>query len=184
MELKIVKFFNRLGRGTAIDLLTRFVSNRVFLGVAWAAIAIAIFFLDLQNGIKIFIAMTVAICIHFVLTAGLLKHLLRRYNKKIRPYVIHTQEIIPLGRHESDSSFPSSHMSANVSLIAVVVYFYPVIWPVVIVWTLFMAFARLHNGMHYPNDIIAGAILGILYGTVGIYFSEMVQWFDFLKNLV
>ncbi|HCB51180.1 TPA: hypothetical protein DEP21_01160 [Patescibacteria group bacterium] len=27
-----------------------------------------------------------------------------------------------------------------------------------------MAFSRMHNGMHYPSDVIVGSVLGILYG--------------------
>lgn len=38
----------------------------------------------------------------------------------------------------------------------------------VAVFLFFMAFARIHNGMHYPSDVVAGAVLGILYGLAGI----------------
>jgi membrane-associated phospholipid phosphatase len=40
-----------------------------------------------------------------------------------------------------------------------------------------MAYARMHNGMHYPSDIIAGAALGTFYGLVGIYYAKMMTIF-------
>jgi len=182
MDLKIVKFLNRLGRGTALDLLTRFVSNVPFLSVLWIAITACVFFFDQQNGMRITIAMSVSIGLHLLLTAGLLKRGLGY--KKNRPYIAHPSEIVPLGERQGDSSFPSSHMSANLSLVSVLVFFYPAIWPAAIIWVMLMAFARLHNGMHYLSDALLGALLGVLYGVSGIYFGGLVMSFDFLKNLI
>ncbi len=172
MELRIVKFFNRLGRGTALDLLMRSVSYIPMLGIVWSLIALAIFFLDSQNGRQVFVAMVIAIGLHFIVTAGFLKICLERYFKRIRPYIAHSQEITPLGKLHRDSSFPSSHMSANLALLTVLVYFYPAILLVAVVWAVFTAFSRLHNGMHYPSDVLAGAILGVLYGVAGITYAQ------------
>ena len=172
MEFEIVKFFNRLGQGTILDGLTRFVSNVGFLSALWIAITVCVFFLDGQDGARIAAAMTISIGFHLLLTAGLLKRGLGY--KKIRPYIAHPSEILPLGERQDDSSFPSSHMSANLSLISVLVFFYPAIWPVAIAWVALMAFARLHNGMHYLSDALVGAVLGTLYGVIGIYYSNFI----------
>jgi undecaprenyl-diphosphatase len=179
MELQIVKFFNRWGWGTKIDFLTRAISYIPFLGISWSAIAMAIFFLDKHNGHRITIAMTMAIGLHFIITAGLIKRFLGRYFKKNRPYIAYSNDIFPLGKRHIDSSFPSSHMSANLALLVVVAYFYPSIMTVAIVWALGMAFARLHNGMHYLSDVVAGAVLGVLYGIVGIAYAQALIAFIF-----
>lgn len=168
MELKIVKFFNCLGRGTVVDKMTDFVSRIFYLAVFWTLLTIAIFFLA-RNGRVIAVTMTVAAILHFIISEGVFKYLLVKYFKKTRPYIQHPNEISSIGRQHSDSSFPSSHMSANLSVLTVLVYFYPAIWPIVLVFVLLMAYARLHNGMHYLSDIVAGTILGIAYGAVSIY---------------
>jgi len=46
------------------------------------------------------------------------------------------------------------------------------VWPTGIIFALLMAFSRIHNGMHYPTDVIAGGIFGILYGSIGIYITN------------
>jgi membrane-associated phospholipid phosphatase len=168
MGIQIVKFFNRLGRGTAIDKATDFVSRILYLAIFWTLVTAA-FFLLVENGKVTAIDMTLAAGLHFLITEGLFKYLLLRYFKKIRPYIAYPDKIFPIGRMHSDSSFPSSHMSANLALLSVIVYFYPAIWPVAIIWTLFMAYARLHNGMHYLTDVVAGTILGVSYGALAIY---------------
>jgi len=42
-------------------------------------------------------------------------------------------------------------------------------------FVLLMTFARMHNGMHYPSDILVGSILGIIYGAVSIYFVNKIK---------
>jgi len=170
MGIETVKFFNRWEQGTAVDLLTRAVSYIPFISAFWLLATAAIFFLDQQDGLKIAITMTISISLHAVITTGLLKRGLGRYHKRLRPYIAYPKEIIPLGKKEIDTSFPSRHMSANLSLLTVVVYFHPTIIPIAIIWAILTALARLHNGMHYLSDVVAGAILGIVYGMLAIYF--------------
>jgi membrane-associated phospholipid phosphatase len=31
-----------------------------------------------------------------------------------------------------------------------------------------MGLSRIHNGMHYPTDVLIGIIMGLLYGTLGL----------------
>lgn len=173
MGLKIVKFFNQLGRGTVLDWATDFVSRILYLAIFWTLFAMAIFLLA-ENGKVIAIAMTIAASLHFLITEGVFKYLLVKYFKRVRPYIAHPDNVSPIGRRHSDSSFPSSHMSANLAVVTVLVYFYPAIWPVAIIWTLFMAYARLHNGMHYLSDVAAGTILGILYGVLSVYIVTLI----------
>lgn len=179
MELKIVKFFNRLGRGTVVDFLTRFASSVFLLAVSWTSITILIF-LFAEDGKNIATALVIAAGLHFMISEGLFKYLLLKYFKKIRPYIAHPDEIFPIGSRYSDSSFPSSHVSANVAILTVIFYFYPNLWSIIFLFVTLIAFARLHNGMHYLMDVVAGVILGIMYGSLVIYLMS----FDFLKNLV
>jgi len=173
MELKIVKFFNKFGRGTALDFVTDFVTRILYLAFFWTLATIMIFFFA-ENGRMIAMALTIAASLHFLISEGVFKYLLRKYFMRTRPYIAYPQEIFPIGRKHGDSSFPSSHMSANLSVLTVLVYFYPGVLWFAISFVVLTAFARLHNGMHYPFDIIAGTILGILYGIVGINFAGFI----------
>jgi membrane-associated phospholipid phosphatase len=37
-----------------------------------------------------------------------------------------------------------------------------------------MAWSRMFNGMHYPSDILAGTLLGIWCGYVGVVVSKRI----------
>jgi membrane-associated phospholipid phosphatase len=43
-----------------------------------------------------------------------------------------------------------------------------------------MAFSRIHNGMHYLTDVLAGGILGFFYGLAAVY---LVNYFYQAKRL-
>jgi len=103
--------------------------------------------------------------LHFGITEGIIKHLLLSViPKRKRPYVAYPETIKPVGKKFSDSSFPSSHMATTVAMFFVIVAFYPSLFVPAIIMTVLMAFSRLHNGMHYPSDILVGILLGLSYG--------------------
>ncbi|PZS14518.1 MAG: phosphoesterase PA-phosphatase [Pseudonocardiales bacterium] len=86
---------------------------------------------------------------------------------RARPAVAHLDQAPPT------SSFPSGHTAASVALyagLAVVVWYasdrgwlraLAILFAVAI--PIAVAFARLYRGMHYPTDVMAGALLGALW---------------------
>jgi len=72
-------------------------------------------------------------------------------------------------RNTDPHSFPSGH-AARAFLIAMLVselgpaWLIPVIW----VWALLVALARVMMGVHYVSDIAAGVILGLIAGGIGL----------------
>ena len=169
MEIKVVKFFNTLG-GRWFSAAAAFVSRIRFLAGLWLAVAVAILFFDKTNGKIIFVAIAIASLLHFTISEGLMKFLFPKiFFKRLRPYQAHPLLITPRGSRHQDSSFPSSHMSTTLAVLTVVVCFYPIIWLPALLFSMFMAYARMHNGMHYPSDIVAGTALGISYGLVAVY---------------
>jgi len=85
-----------------------------------------------------------------------------------RPYeVLGIKPLIPKNR--KGGSFPSRHAY---SLYVVAMSFFYVSAPAGI--TLFalgvvMAYLRVIGGMHFPRDVIAGIIMGVLSGVLGFY---------------
>jgi undecaprenyl-diphosphatase len=172
MELRIVRFFNQLGKDR-IDGVTDFLSRVKYLFVFWAVISALAIFFGGENRENIFIALAMVTAGHFLFSEGIIKHTLTKlWGIRQRPYVA-DGGIVPIGRQFSDSSFPSSHMASTLAMLWVLVYFFSWAWPLALIFAIFMAFARLHNGMHYLSDILAGIILGIAYGALGIWFSQI-----------
>lgn len=71
-------------------------------------------------------------------------------------------------------SFVSSHAANHFGIACFVVVMlkdrFRWITPVALLWALLICFAQIYVGLHYPADIVGGAIIGILAGTTtGIF---------------
>ena len=170
MELQIVSFLNHLGQGTIVDSISFYISWIPLLIAFWLILALISLIFDKENGKWIFLGVILSVVIYFILNDLILKQSLASIFFRERPYIAYPNEIISTGEMFVDSSFPSGHMSITVTLLTLFIYFYRKqwVWITAILFTILMAFSRMHNGMHYPSDILAGMILGVGYGFLTI----------------
>lgn len=181
-ELSIVQYLNHFGSGTFIDSISIFISWIFVIVLLWTFWSLLSYFLDEKKGKFVLWGVVIAMAIHFVISEGLIKNFLTIFfDPRTRPYLFDPQNIVPLGQLFTDSSFPSSHLASTAAVLTVFVYYYRKTWVVVsgILFVLLMAFSRIHNGMHYPTDVLAGTIFGIGYGILAVYLSrELIVYFS------
>src|SRR5690606_18071160 len=58
-------------------------------------------------------------------------------------------------------SFPSSHALLAFFIVGFIVLFYPRLKKILIPLAICTAFSRIYCGVHYPSDILVGALLGL-----------------------
>ena len=71
--------------------------------------------------------------------------------------------IQPVGK-ENTPSFPSGHSGAAFATATTISLYYPK-WYVIIPaysWAGLVAYSRMHLGVHYPSDVLIGAVVGSL----------------------
>ena len=175
VEYEIVRDLNHLGSGTFLDFITVLVSSLYFLIFFWSVLAIVALIVDKKKGKIVFLSILIAIIIYFIVNDLIIKNILSSFLFRERPSIAHS-DIIALGQRFIDSSFPSGHMASTVAILTCFIYFYRKTWPLALIFVLLMAFARMHNGMHYPSDVLAGAILGIGYGLLAIFILNKIKF--------
>ncbi len=57
-------------------------------------------------------------------------------------------------------SFPSGHTSASFMMTTIISVLMPALLPVFLVWVIGVGSSRVILGVHFPTDILAGAVLG------------------------
>lgn len=104
------------------------------------------------------------------LSSNLLKNLFER----IRPCNF-LQDVNILVFCSSAYSFPSSHAVNNFAVATYFARLFPKYKTVLYAVASLMAFSRPYVGVHYPSDVIAGALIGF---AVGYLFSEMIIFIE------
>jgi len=94
------------------------------------------------------------------LTAALIVNLLKHSINKVRPFI--TYPFITKLSDGGSPSFPSGHTSDAFVMAAALSIGYPK-WYVIVpayLWALAVGYSRMYLGVHYPSDVLAGAITG------------------------
>lgn len=88
-----------------------------------------------------------------------------KYNA-IRPYEKYDfKPLIPKETH--GKSFPSRHVFSVFVCAGAVSFIYPLLGIVMNIMGLCLAIIRVISGVHFPKDVIAGAVVGILCSIAG-----------------
>lgn len=103
-----------------------------------------------------------AICIAMASGINLgMTEILKRSIQRVRPGYTYPSEIT-MYKLKTDYAMPSGHTSGCFATATVLSLKYPE-WYVVVpayVWATSVGLSRMHLGMHYPSDVLAGAALG------------------------
>lgn len=156
VDIDILRNINH-NRNTTLDPTFKTITNSVFpVAVGVPAVVTTLHLLNKDSANKqraIIIGGTVIISSAIT---GLLKYTIQRE----RPFV--TYPDINHIKPEDSYSFPSGHTSTAFALATSVTIAYPK-WYVAApayLWASSAAYSRMHFGVHYPSDVIAGALIG------------------------
>ena len=106
----------------------------------------------------------------FGITDSISSHLIKFWVKRLRPcndpLTAHfTRMLVPCG---SGLSFPSSHAANHFGLAMFIwISLHRLLGPWVSVaffWAFVVSYSQIYVGLHYPADVLAGAVLGLMAG--------------------
>lgn len=90
-------------------------------------------------------------------------------------FLLHSR-INPLIPHPTDNSFPSGHALFSGAFIVAIFSYFRKSWTIILTITLAIATVsfRVLGGVHYPGDIVAGLIIGIIGAIIFKPFVEKI----------
>ncbi len=120
-------------------------------------------FLFLIVSFKKYWRMVLEAFIAAIFTKFVLAEIIRWLWFRPRPFV--TLNFIPLiNQSANEASFPSGHASFYFALSTIVYFYNKKAGMLFYVASFLIAVARIFVGVHWPSDILAGAVLGVLMG--------------------
>ena len=63
-------------------------------------------------------------------------------------------------------SFPSGHTMNNLAIAIYAGSFFPPLIPAILPIVVLVAFSRIYLRVHYPTDVLIGAVLGLAVGSI------------------
>ncbi len=140
------------------------------MGLIW--IIVAIILLCNKSTRKIGVYTTLAIFFSIIATNLTLKLIIQRP----RPYVT-MNNFIPLLYSSDPNSFPSGHTSTAFAAGIVWLKLISVksLKAVAVVQALLMGLSRMYVGVHYPSDVLMGALVGTLCAVIALKVEKLAQ---------
>ena len=159
------RYCQRINRFSANKAFSRFmvVISRLGNGVFWYGLICLLPFIYGMEAKKVSILMTVT----GLIALAIYKYLKRKTTRQ-RPY-IRNANIVNGTAPLDEYSFPSGHTLHAFCFGLIAIAYYPTLAYIVIPMMLFIAFSRIILGLHYPSDVLVGALIGSALATVAIY---------------
>ena len=165
LDINILNFIRENLSNPIIDKLMVFITTLGDKGFIW--IAIGIILLAQKKYRKVGFVLLIALLINLIIGEGVLKNVIQR------PRVFTTYPNINIIINPPESySFPSGHTASSFAAATVLGYYFKRYRYAFYAIAALIAFSRLYLFVHYPSDIIAGILLGIVCALLTIKVIE------------
>lgn len=163
LDRRLFLVVNRLPSVAELDWVMWSITH---LGSAWAGVA------TLSIAIQIHRPRFGQVTALAFLTVGMIIGVTKALTQRRRPFT-QLAGVRVVGLRPADLSYPSGHSAMAFTVATLMAIGLPLAWPLRIglyglaCW---VGYSRLHLGVHFPLDVLSGAVLGTGWGLVWVSF--------------
>ena len=157
MELAILNWIQDFLRANWLDGIVVFITTLGDAGAVWIVLSLAL--LCFRKTRPAGLTVAAALVLDLVVCNGALKPLFGR----VRPCVVNPAVEL-LVACPTDASFPSGHTAASFAAAGALWAAGSRLWLPSLVLAALIAFSRLYLYVHWPSDVLVGAVLGWALG--------------------
>jgi undecaprenyl-diphosphatase len=155
-DLKLLRLMRTRGHSPGLEAAAKALGKAGNNGLVWVVLGLALALLDPDR------RESWLICALLGPVAIGLNYGIKLAVRRPRPVL---EGLPPLGGAPSSLSFPSAHALSSFAVATAMVRVDPATAGALVV-ALALSLGRPYLGMHYPSDVLAGAVLGVLLGLV------------------
>jgi membrane-associated phospholipid phosphatase len=177
-DVWLFRWINEGWSNSLFDKLMPQVGDPTWLYAAVLILAIAALWKGGARGRLCILMLVLSVCLGNWLVCDTIKNGVGR----LRPYYTLSDVIRRIGKGGS-YSMPSSHAANWFSAtIVLLVYYRRTVWAMLLM-SIIVCLSRVYNGVHYPSDVLAGALLGAGYSIAIIWLADALwqsvgpRWF-------
>ncbi len=172
IDIGIFHCINQTLSNPVFDGVLPFFSNNRYFVPAVIVLAVGLLWKGGARGRVFFVATAVILALGDGLVINMLKHAVGRP----RPFLSLEDVRLLVGRGDS-GSMPSSHAATWFAATLIAFVFYRRSWRFMLPIAATVGWSRIYVGVHYPSDVVAGAILGAGYAAAGLWLLALGwQW--------
>jgi undecaprenyl-diphosphatase len=161
-DVELCAFCNRQSRYLSVRNIFR-LASRLGDGIFWYTLMIMLL-LRYQGGALHAVIHMLAVGLIGTAIYKLIKH------KTLRPRPFNVYPaIVCTGKTLDQFSFPSGHTLHAVSFSIVAIFYFPALVWLVLPFSILVALSRPILGLHYPTDVLAGAVIGAALAGLSLY---------------
>lgn len=167
-DFSILNFIQEHLRCDFLDWLCRALGYMGTAGLVWIVISIVLLFFKRTRaaGVMALAAMGIT----YLLGDWVIKPIVQRPRPFLTDSELNMFRDTPLfAPMPSGYSFPSGHSGVAATFATTLLLKNCVIGLIALAPVLFMIFSRLYNYVHFPTDVLCGALLGVIMGFVTVF---------------
>ena len=167
MDYSVLAYLTEHWRGGLSDTVWKVISLLGNGGAVWIGLAVLLLFFRKTR--RAGAAMLLAIAVGYVIGNVLIKEAVMRP----RPFVTHS-DLAALLDPGDQWSFPSGHSLSSFAAATALFFFHKKTGLLAYLLAAAIAFSRLYVCVHYPTDVLTGAVLGILCGLAAAWLIDRI----------
>ncbi|MCU0771659.1 MAG: glycosyltransferase family 39 protein [Verrucomicrobia bacterium] len=189
VDTALFRFLNQTLANPVLDWLMPWASGNDLFGPAVVMLGIGLLWKGGTRGRLFVLTLLLALLVTDPLVVNNLKKLVDRD----RPFLV-LEQVRCLAGKGGSGSFPSAHAANWFAAAAVALLYYRRSWRFMVPLAGVVALSRVYNGVHFPSDVLAGALIGAgsgfgtvwlmhtTWGTLGRHWFPL--WWQQLPSLL
>lgn len=166
---RVLLWVNHVPHSLALDTVALTLSGLGYAGILWFLIAVWLFSREEKKHHRFFIPILSAGAASWLLVECILKPLIAR------PRPMESMGVWRVISEPGSFSFPSGHATTAFAMATVLAAYEPRFGWMFVGIAILIAWSRVYLGVHYPSDVIAGALLGWAIGRIALFFTKYRQ---------
>ena len=168
MELAVLDWIQVHLRCGFLDAVLPWISGTADHGEVWILLAAVLLLLRRQR--RYGAAVACGLVLDLVACNLVLKPLIGR----VRPFAVNP-DVVLLIAPPGDASFPSGHTAASFAAVFALKTAGSPLWKPALALAVVIALSRLYLYVHWPSDVLGGALLGAAVGWAGAKLAEAAR---------